>query len=590
MAETPKYRESPEAAGTNPGKTEEDETIPAIQQAEDSPSCFEKSDGQFSQADGLNKTSDESGINALQLPPLELENYEPDIGQSTSIDDQIKGSARYGWIGVGQCGGRLIKSFYDIGYRKVLAVDTTQDNLDSLDIPKNQKFLMSVSEEYTDKDMKTGQRAIQQHQQEILHLARQIFGLRVDHIMVIFGAGGGTGSGSVVGLVEIAKRYVRYVGSKNPNKNVGVVMTLPAISKIVSPVVAKNAYKIAVKLSRVARAGKISPLIIVDNDKINTMYPEMAIKLPWFGINNGFARLFDTFNTLSNLSSQYSSFSPADYRDIMEAGGCAIMGLTKVHKFNDPFAISKAMKDNLEKTLLADGFDLSTAKAAGCIVVGGKELISSVKGLQNNIDYAFDILSEITGEATIHRGIYEDDGDCLRVYTIIGGLDSPTAQLRELNANLYNRLDIDNFEGPPLYQRKEDILPLAEYFLAKQTALYNEPPKVLSPNTKKLLLNYIWPGNVSELASAIERAYVLTTGKEIQPAVLPFKIILADYGKSKYELPSLDHVKRKVITQTLEFTKGSKPAAAKILGIEPDKLNRLIEKLNISATKKNTDG
>ena len=269
----------------------------------------------------------------------------------------------------------------------------------------------------------------------------------------------------------------------------------------------------------------------------------------------------------------------------MEAGGCAIMGLTKVNKFNDPFAISKAIKDNLEKTLLADGFDLSTAKAAGCIVVGGKELIGSVKGLQSNIDYAFDVLSEITGEATIHRGIYEDDGDCLRVYTIIGGLDSPTAQLRELNTNLYDRLKIADFEGSPLYQRKEDILPLAEYFIAKQAALYKEPPKVLSPNVKKLFLNYVWPGNVSELSSAIERAYVLTTGKEIQPAVLPFKIILADYGQSKYKLPCLDQIKRKVITQALEFTKGSKPAAAKILGIEPDKLNRFIEKLSISATK-----
>jgi len=56
----------------------------------------------------------------------------------------------------------------------------------------------------------------------------------------------------------------------------------------------------------------------------------------------------------------------------------------------------------------------------------------------------------------------------------------------------------------------------------------------------------------------------------------------ADYGESKYELPSLDHIKRKIITQTLEFTKDSRPAAAKILGIEPDKLNRLIERLNIS--------
>jgi len=110
------------------------------------------------------------------------------------------------------------------------------------------------------------------------------------------------------------------------------------------------------------------------------------------------------------------------------------MGLTKVKAFDDPFAISEAVKTNLQKTLLADGFDLTTAKLAGCIVVGGKKLMAHTKGLQSNIDYAFDVLSEITGQATIHRGIYEDDRDCLRVYTIIGGMDSPRTRLEELTS------------------------------------------------------------------------------------------------------------------------------------------------------------
>ena len=150
-------------------------------------------------------------------------------------------------------------------------------------------------------------------------------------------------------------------------------------------------------------------------------------------------------------------------------------------------------------------------------------------------------------------------------------------------SDLYYRLNVVNVEVPPLRQRKEDIMPLAEYFLANQAGFYSEPPKVLSSTAKKLLLNYSWPGNIRELANAIERAYVLTVGREIQPAVLPFEIIIADSTPyPKHELPTLDEVKRKVITQTLEFTKGRKLAAAKILGIERRRLNRLIEKLNIS--------
>ena len=368
----------------------------------------------------------------LQLPTLDLEQYEPNLEEETGVRDNIKGSTRYAWIGAGQCGGRLVKSFYDLGYKKVLAVNSTHHDLDLLGIPEDQKFLMDIGEKGAGKDMERGEKAVQQNQQKILHLARQKFGTQIDNIMVCFGAGGGTGSGSVIGLIEVAKRYARYIGLENPNKKVGVVMTLPTVGEASSPLVSENAHKVASKLSKMAKKGDISPLIIIDNDKINKMYPGMTVKSFWPSINNTVASLFDIFNRLSAMSSSYSSFDPADYHSIIQAGGCAIMGLTKVNKFQDKFAISEAVKQNLEKTLLAGGFDLTTAKVAGCIIVGGKKLVSNIKGLQDNIDYAFDVLSEITGQTTIHRGIYEDNRDSLRVYTIIGGLDSPTTRLKEL--------------------------------------------------------------------------------------------------------------------------------------------------------------
>jgi len=368
------------------------------------------------------------------VPVLDLERYEPRIKKEIGVQDQNRGSVRYAWIGAGQCGGRLVKSFYDLGYKKVLAVNTTHNDLDLLNVPQSQKFLMDTGEQGAGKDMGRGERAVQQNQQEILHLARKTFGTEVDHIMVCFGAGGGTGSGSVVGSIEVAKRYARYIGLENPNRKVGVIMTLPTVGEASSPLVAENAHRIASTLSQMAMSEEISPLIIVDNEKIKRMYPGMTVKSFWPTINSTVASLFDIFNRLSALNSRYTSFDPMDYRSIMEAGGCAIMGLTKVKAFEDPYALSEAVKENLEKTLLAGGFDLSTANTAGCVVVGGKKLIAQTKGLQNNIDYAFDVLSEITGRATIHRGIYEDDRDSLRVYTIIGGLDSPSSRLEEISS------------------------------------------------------------------------------------------------------------------------------------------------------------
>jgi len=369
-----------------------------------------------------------------QIPTLDLEQYEPVIEEEIGVLDRIKGSTRYAWLGSGQCGGRLVKSFYDLGYKKVLAMNTAYHDLDMLDIPVEQKFLMDIGELGAGKDIERGEKAVHQYQQEILHLARQIISTQVDQIMVCFGAGGGTGSGSIIGLINLAKRYARYIGLQNPNTKVGVVMTLPTVGEASSPLVAENAYTVATKLSELASAGEISPLIIVDNDKINKMYPGLTVKSFWPSINNTIAGLFDIFNRISALSTQYTSFDPVDYHSIIESGGCTIMGLTKVKKFDEKYAISEAVKKNLQKTLLASGFDLSTAKLAGCIVVGGKTLMNKVSGLQDNINYAFDVLSEITGRATIHRGIYEDDRETLRVYTIIGGLDSPTDRLEELKS------------------------------------------------------------------------------------------------------------------------------------------------------------
>jgi DNA-binding NtrC family response regulator len=152
-------------------------------------------------------------------------------------------------------------------------------------------------------------------------------------------------------------------------------------------------------------------------------------------------------------------------------------------------------------------------------------------------------------------------------------------------SDLYYRLDVVRLEVPPLRHRKEDILDLAEYFLKNQSTFYNEPAKRFSAPVKLLLRNYAWPGNVRELANAIERAYVLTDGPEIQPAVMPFEIIISDSpAYPKDQMPTLDEVKRKVITQTLEYTKGRRIAAAKILGIERRQLNRLMDKLNISTS------
>ena len=520
------------------------------------------------------------------LPALNLEQYEPDVDWGCGVNDRIKGSTHFAWIGAGHCGTRLAKSFYDLGYRKVLAVDSTQHDLDSLDIPEAQKLLIYMRQSDHSSNIEVGQKAIQQHKQDILNLTRQIFGSELDHIMICFGAGGDTGSASVAGLIDVAKRYARYIGLENPSKRVGVVMTLPAVSKVTRKVVEKSS-KLASWLGQMAAAGKISPFIIIDNNKINKMYSGITLKSSWQHINSDFAGLFDVFNRFSALSSQYTSFDSLDYRRVMQAGGCVVMGTSEVTKLDDPFAISEAVEDNLHETLHAGRFDLSTAKEAGCIVVGGKDLMTNVKGLQKNIDYAFDVLSNITGQATMRRGIYEDNSNSLMVYTIVAGLAPPKARQERGGEDSYYRMKRVKLRGQPLNRRTEDILPLAEYFLAKQADAYEEPHKFLSLEAEELLLNYAWPGDVAELAGAMEHAYVLSTNQHIEPAALPLKIIFADFASlSRHTLLILYQTRRDIVTRAIDFAKGRRPRAAKILGLEDSRLNHLVKELKISFTNK----
>jgi len=463
------------------------------------------------------------------------------------VKDQSKGSTRYAWIGAGQCGGRLVKSFYDLGYQNVLAVNTIDHDLDLLDLPQSQKFLIDNDQEkQTASDIEETSRVVKQHRQDILHLARQTFGTQVDRIMICFGAGGNTGSGSVFELIDVAKIYARFIGIKNPSKNVGVIMTLPTSDEAHSPQVARNAYIAGTRLCQMAAEGEISPLIIVDNKKVGKMHSGTTAQSFWSSINCTVASLFDTFNRLSSLSSPYTCFDPADYNNIMGSGGCLIMGAAKIDRLDDTLAISKAAEDSLQTTLFAGGEDLSTAKVAGCVVVGGYELMAHIKGLQDNIDYAFDILSEVTGRATVYRGIYEDDMDGLSVYTIMGGLDTPKARLKEM--------DIDLCPQPELVdsaqKRQDEILASAERFLAEQIDAHDGQVKTLSPDTKTILVSYSWPGNDLELADAIKHAYNVTEGSQIPPQALPFEIIFADIELySESVLPILDKVKLRMVSK-----------------------------------------
>lgn len=370
-------------------------------------------------------------MNAASLPTLPLEAFEVAPTPADAFEDSSGGSTTVGWIGIGQAGGRIARAFHGLGYGKSFVVNTCPHDLEGLDMAGRQKLLLDIGYEASGKDPMRGEKAAEQYRQQILYTMEHVFGQGVDHVMLAVGAGGGMG-GATPAVIDAVRAAAKRIGIRRAKKKVGVVCTLPTHGEAASPRLRDNAHQLVSQLSELARQRLVSPLIILDNEKVQRLYPNMTVKQFWPSVNETAAGLFHIFNRLSALPSPYTCFDPDDYRSLMQAGGCSVMGLTKVDPYIGRNDLADALRKDLDKTLLADGFDLRTAKQVGAIVVGGKKIMAERAGLQDVINRAFDVMTDLTGRATVHRGIYEDDKDSVRVYTMISGLEPPMQRLEEL--------------------------------------------------------------------------------------------------------------------------------------------------------------
>ena len=148
---------------------------------------------------------------------------------------------------------------------------------------------------------------------------------------------------------------------------------------------------------------------------------------------------------------------------------------------------------------------------------------------------------------------------------------------------------------PPLRERPEDIPLLASYFAARHSAKCGRRVVGISPEARACMLRYDWPGNVRELENAIERAVVLGLGELILKEDLPEALLEIE---SEAEGPGSDmpggyhaqvhQTKKQIITKALEQAVGNITEAARLLGVHPNYLHRLIRNMNLRATARKT--
>src|SRR5215831_10803160 len=153
--------------------------------------------------------------------------------------------------------------------------------------------------------------------------------------------------------------------------------------------------------------------------------------------------------------------------------------------------------------------------------------------------------------------------------------------------DLYYRINVLSIDVPPLRERREDIPVLIDYFLKKHTRNTSRLVRGLTAETKKLMSDYGWPGNVRQLESAIERAILLCEGDLITVEDLPLEV-RQEVGPATdvaFKLPAeginFEEVERNLITQAMEQTDYNITKAAKLLGLTFRTLQYRLEKFGI---------
>lgn len=330
---------------------------------------------------------------------------------------------KFGFIGAGQGGGKLAEAFAQIGYSRVGVINTADQDLETVNVSRKFKF---GKQQGAGKDRSVAKSAFIDQKEDVIDFIKQSVGTDIDRIFVTVGAGGGTGAGVCSELVKVIREYQQTVKATSPY--VGVILALPRISE--GKKVSLNAYETLKEVCQLVDEKIVSPLIVLDNEKINTLYPKLPISKFWQVANGNISALFHLFNNIVTKSSQYTTFDSNDFRTVLDSG-IMVFGMTNVTNTSNEAEISKAVRENLKRNVLCGELDLSSGKIAATVAIGDDNTLDNIP--QEYLDNAFNQLNRLlqTG-STVHQGIYKGTKAGLSIFTAIGSIATPQEKLNAL--------------------------------------------------------------------------------------------------------------------------------------------------------------
>jgi DNA-binding NtrC family response regulator len=144
---------------------------------------------------------------------------------------------------------------------------------------------------------------------------------------------------------------------------------------------------------------------------------------------------------------------------------------------------------------------------------------------------------------------------------------SQALEEKSFREDLYYRLNVFPIHIPPLRERREDILPLADFFIKRVSSRMGRAGVSLAEETRILLQRYEWPGNVREMENAIERALIVATGSTILPEDLPLRQESINVNSASAQPSSLAEIEKKAILASLQRNGGDRRNTAEELQI-----------------------
>ena len=186
----------------------------------------------------------------------------------------------------------------------------------------------------------------------------------------------------------------------------------------------------------------------------------------------------------------------------------------------------------------------------------------------------------------LETGEFVKVGDTKTTRVDVRIISATNRNLKEEIANgrfredLYFRLSVFRIELPPLRQRREDILPLAQHFAERFSKQIGCPVPALSPDAKNLFLSYPWPGNVREMMNTMEHALIVCES-EVTREDLPIDMLSDESSTQADDSLDLKSVERNHIIKVLHHTHGNKTETARLLKIGLTTLYRKIEEYGI---------